>query len=44
MILDINLGDFEKEQKALLNILRKPYFVPETKPEIEYSEPRKLDK
>lgn len=34
-LLDIDLGDFDKEHEALLKILRKPYFVPETKSAIE---------
>ncbi|MCU7836828.1 MAG: hemolysin family protein [gamma proteobacterium symbiont of Taylorina sp.] len=34
-LLDIDFGDFDKEQKALLKILRKPYFVPESKSAIE---------
>ena len=30
-LLDIDLSDFEKSNKTLLDMLRKPYFVPESK-------------
>jgi len=34
-LLGINLGAFDEEHEALLKILRKPYFVPESKSAIE---------
>jgi putative hemolysin len=34
-LLDIVINDFDKDHQGLLKLLRKPYFVPESKPAIE---------